>query len=171
VYNRASTDLEGEKPLKNPPVVARIPIRYSDLDPYGHVNNAAYLEFFEEIRIAYWRALAGLVGIEELEAGDVPGARYVIAETTVRYKAPIFLDDALHGAATIPTIGNRSYAMIFELRTGESFEGGTLVAEGSAAHVFFDPRADDVQPRPDWFLPAVAELEGRPEGSFVPEGA
>jgi acyl-CoA thioester hydrolase len=171
VYNRAGTDLEGEKPLKNPPVVARIPIRYSDLDPYGHVNNAAYLEFFEEIRIAYWRALAGLVGIEELEAGDVPGARYVIAETTVRYKAPIFLDDALHGAATIPTIGNRSYAMTFELRTGESFEGGTLVAEGYAAQVFFDPRTDDVQPRPEWFLPAVAELEGRPEGSFVPEGA
>jgi acyl-CoA thioester hydrolase len=166
-----TTDLEGEKPLKNPPVVARIPIRYSDLDPYGHVNNAAYLEFFEEIRIAYWRALAGLVGIEELEAGDVPGARYVIAETTVRYKAPIFLDDALHGAATIPTIGNRSYAMTFELRTGESFEGGTLVAEGSAAQVFFDPTTDDVRPRPDWFLPAVGELEGRPEATFVPEGA
>ena len=157
--------------MKNPPVVARIPIRYSDLDPYGHVNNAAYLEFFEEIRIAYWRALAGLVGIEELEAGDVPGARYVIAETTVRYKAPIFLDDALHGAATIPTIGNRSYAMTFELRTGESFEGGTLVAEGSAAQVFFDPTTDDVRPRPDWFLPAVGELEGRPEATFVPEGA
>ena len=166
-----TTDLEGEKPLKNPPVVARIPIRYSDLDPYGHVNNAAYLEFFEEIRIAYWRALAGLVGIEELEAGDVPGARYVIAETTVRYKAPIFLDDALHGAATIPNIGNRSYAMTFELRTGESFEGGTLVAEGSAAQVFFDPTTDDVRPRPDWFLPAVGELEGRPEATFVPEGA
>ena len=166
-----TTDLEREKPLKNPPVVARIPIRYSDLDPYGHVNNAAYLEFFEEIRIAYWRALAGLVGIEELEAGDVPGARYVIAETTVRYKAPIFLDDALHGAATIPTIGNRSYAMTFELRTGESFEGGTLVAEGSAAQVFFDPTTDDVRPRPDWFLPAVGELEGRPEATFVPEGA
>ena len=157
--------------MKNPPVLKRIAIRYKDLDPYGHVNNAVYLEFFEEIRIAYWRALAGLVGIEELEAGDVPGARYVIAETTVRYKAPIFLDDALHGAATIPTIGNRSYAMTFELRTGESFEGDTLVAEGSAAQVFFDPTTDDVRPRPDWFLPAVGELEGRPEATFVPEGA
>ncbi len=156
--------------MKNPPVVKRITIRYKDLDPYGHVNNAAYLEFFEEVRIAYWRALAALVGIEELEAGDVPGARYVIAETTVRFKAPIFLDDALHGAATIPTVGNRSYAMDFELRTGEAFESGLVVAEGSAAHVFFDPKTDEVKPRPDWFLPALAELEGRPEGSFVPEG-
>jgi acyl-CoA thioester hydrolase len=157
--------------LKNPPVVARIPIRYSDLDPYGHVNNAAYLEFFEEIRISYWRALAHLLGFEELEAGDVPGARYVIAETTVRYKAPIFLEDALHGAATVPTIGNRSYAMDFELRTGETFESGLVAADGFAAHVFFDPKTDEVKPRPEWFLPAVARLEGRPEESFAPEEA
>ncbi len=156
--------------MKNPPVRKRITIRYNDLDPYGHVNNAAYLEFFEEIRIAYWRALAELVGIKEFEAGDVPDARYVIAETTVRFKTPIFLDDALHGAATVPTVGNRSYVMDFELRTGASFESGLVVAEGSAAHVFFDPKTDEVKPRPDWFLPALAELEKRPEGSFVPEG-
>jgi acyl-CoA thioester hydrolase len=155
--------------LKNPPVVTRIAIRYKDLDPYGHVNNAVYLEFFEEIRIAYWRALADLVGIEELEAGDVPGARYVIAETTVRYKAPILLDDTLHGAASIPTVGNRSYAMDFELRTGETFEKGLVVAEGYAAQVFFDPETEEVIPRPEWFLPAVAKLENRPEESFNPE--
>ncbi|MCA1688093.1 MAG: acyl-CoA thioesterase [Actinobacteria bacterium] len=151
-------------------MVTRIAIRYQDLDPYGHVNNAVYLEFFEEIRIAYWRALANLVGIENLEAGDVPGARYVIVETTVRYKAPIFLDDTLHGAASIPTVGNRSYTMGFELRTGETFDNGLVVAEGFAAHAFFDPTSDGVRPRPSWFLPAVAKLEGYPEDSFAPEG-
>jgi acyl-CoA thioester hydrolase len=155
--------------LKNPPVVVRLPLRYGDLDPYGHVNNAVYLEFFEEIRLAYWRALADRIGFTELEAGDIPGARYVIAETTVRYKAPIFLDDNLRGAATVRTVGNRSYAMDFELRTGDSFDDGTLVCEGTAAHVFFDPVSAEVQPRPNWFLPAVADLEDRPEGSFVPE--
>ena len=156
--------------MKNPPVLKRIAIRYKDLDPYGHVNNAVYLEFFEELRIAYWRALADLVGITELEAGDVPGARYVIAETTVRYKLPIFFEDTLYGAASIRTVGNRSYTMDFELRTGETFEGGPVVAEGFAAHVFFDPTSDEVRPRPSWFLPAVAKLEGRPEESFAPEG-
>ena len=168
MYNPAGVIESGEA-LKNPPVLARIAIRYKDLDPYGHVNNAVYLEFFEEIRIAYWRALADLAGIENLEAGDVPGARYVIAETTVRYRDPILLDDNLYGAASIPTVGNRSYAMDFELRTGETFEEGRGVAEGFAAQVFFDPKTDEVIPCPDWFLPAVAKLEGRPEESFVPE--
>jgi acyl-ACP thioesterase len=30
----------------NSPVLKRVTIRYNDLDPYGHVNNAVYLEFF-----------------------------------------------------------------------------------------------------------------------------
>lgn len=156
--------------LKNPPIIMTLELRYSDLDPYGHVNNAVYLEFLEGIRLAYWCALASLAGFAKLESGDVPGARYVIAETTIRYKAPIFLDDTLHGAARITTIGNRSYTMDFELRIGESFENGTLAADGSAAHVFFDPTKNAVQPRPDWFLPAVAELEGRAEKDFDPAG-
>jgi acyl-CoA thioester hydrolase len=156
--------------LKNPPAPTWLEIRYGDLDPYGHVNNAVYLEFLEKIRIVYWRALADLAGIEELEAGDVPGARYVIAETTIRFKNAIFFEDTLHGAARMRTVGNRSYTMDFELRTGDDFENGTLVAEAFAAHVFFDPVQDAVQPRPDWFLPTVANLEGRPEESFAPEG-
>ena len=147
----------------------RLEIRYADLDPYGHVNNAVYLAFFEQVRFAYWNALADLAGIAEREAGDVPGARYVIAETTVRYKAPIFFEDTLHGAARMRTIGNRSYAMDFELRTGETFEDGALAAEGSAAHVFFDPVENTVRQRPDWFLPTVAKLEGCPEASFSPD--
>src|ERR687896_1280916 len=147
---------EGDASVKSPPALTRLEIRYGDLDPYGHVNNAVYLEFFEKVRICYWRALADMAGIEKLEAGDVPGARYVIAETTVRYKAPIFFEDTLHGAARIHTVGNRSYAMDFELRTGETFEEGRGVAEGFAAQVFFDPKTDEVIPRPDWFLPAVA---------------
>jgi acyl-CoA thioester hydrolase len=155
--------------LKNPPAPTRLEIRYGDLDPYGHVNNAVYLAFFEKIRIDYWRALADLAGIQELEAGDVPGARYVIAETTIRFKRAIFFEDTLHGAVRMRTVGNRSYAMDFELRTGETFEGGTLVAEGSAAHVFFDPVQGAVQPRPEWFLPTVARLEGRAEKDFSPE--
>lgn len=155
--------------MKAPPAVARLEVRYGDLDPFGHVNNAVYLEFFEKIRICYWRVLADMAGIEKLEAGDVPGARYVIAETSVRYKAPIFFENTLHGAARMRTVGNRSYTMDFELRTGETYGGGTLVAEGFAAHVFFDPLENTVRPRPDWFLPTVAKLEGWPEASFSPE--
>ena len=154
--------------MKNPPVVEEIQVRYQDLDPYGHVNNALHAVYFESLRMAYWKRLAEDLDLGPLEAGDIPGARYVIAEATVRYKAPIFLDDVLLGAASIRTVGNRSYVMEYELRVGERFEDGRIVAGGESAQVFYDPQTDEVQPRPEWFLPAVAELEGRPEESFDP---
>lgn len=142
--------------------------RYQDLDPYGHVNNAVHLSFFESARVAYWRALAENLGLR-MEAGDFPGVRYVIAEATVRYRAPIFLGDPLLCAARIRTVTRRSYTMDYELRAGESYPEGRVLAEGTTAQVFFDTDSGEVQPRPDWFLPAVAQLEDRPEASFAPE--
>ncbi|CAA9457106.1 MAG: thioesterase superfamily [uncultured Rubrobacteraceae bacterium] len=156
--------------MKNPPVVANIQVRYQDLDPYGHVNNALHMSYFETARIAYFEALAREAGIGALEAGDLPGVRYVIAEATVRYKAPIFIDEGLFGAASIRTISNRSFVMDYELRAGESFEEGRLVTEGTSAQVFYDIAANEVRPRPDWFLSTVAALEDRPEESFAKEG-
>lgn len=154
--------------MKNPPVMEEIQIRYQDLDPYGHVNNALHAAYFESLRMAYWKRLAEHLGMG-LEAGDIPGARYVLAEVTIRYKAPIFLENTLHGGASIRTVGNRSCTMEYELRVGESFEAGRVVTEGESAQVFYDPVSGEVKPRPDWFLSAVAELEGRPEDSFTPE--
>ena len=70
---KPSRAIERGEALKNQPVVTRIAIHTKkDLDPYSHVNSAVYLEFFEEIRIACWRALADLVGIENLERGTSP---------------------------------------------------------------------------------------------------
>ena len=153
--------------MKNPPVVEKIQVRYQDLDPYGHVNNALHMSFFETVRIAYFEGLAEAAGIGPLEAGDLPGVRYVIAEATVRYKAPIFIDEPLFGAASIRTIGNRSFIMDYELRSGTSFEDGNLVTDGTSAQVFYDIASHEVRPRPAWFLSAAASLEDRPEESFT----
>jgi acyl-CoA thioester hydrolase len=152
-------------------VVEKISVGYQDLDPYDPVNNGVHLEFFEVARIAYLKALAEIRGLGSLVAGDISGAKYIIAEATVRYKAPIYFEDALYCTANVRTVGNTSYTIIdHELRAGRSFETGRLVAEGSSAQVFFDPETEEVQPRLDWFLSAVAKLEGRPEESCVPEG-
>lgn len=152
--------------MKNPPVTERITIRYQDLDPYGHLNNAVHLALFESVRVAYMRELARSMDLGDLQAGDIPGVRYLVAEASLSYKAPIFLDDVVHGAARITYVSNRSCGMEYELRAGESYETGRTAAEGSTALVFYDPDTEEVRPRPEWFLPAVATLEGRPEEDF-----
>jgi acyl-CoA thioester hydrolase len=156
--------------LKHSPVVEKITVRYADLDPYGHVSNAVYLSFFESVRIAYLRTISKNLGLGPLEAGDLPGVRYVIAEATVRYKAPVFLEDPLYGAASVRSVGKRSFVMDYELRTGESFDRSRMVAEGTSAQVFYDPKTRSIRRRPEWFLAAVAALESRPEESLTPVG-
>ena len=154
--------------MKNPPVVQKISVRYQDLDPYGHVNNAVHMKYFEAARIAYLTALAERAGLGPLKAGDVPGMYYVIAEANVRYKAPIYFEDTLHCSASIRTVGNQSFVIDHELRAGESYESGRTLAEGTRAQVFYDPKTEEVRPRPEWFLATVAGLENRAEESFAP---
>ena len=154
--------------MKNSPVVQKISVRYQDLDPYSHVNNAVHMEYFEAAWIAYLTALAERAGLGPLKAGDVPGMYYVIAEANVRYKAPIYFEDTLHCSASIRTVGNRSFVIDHELRAGESYESGRTLAEGTSAQVFYDPKTEEVRPRPEWFLATVAGLENRAEESFAP---
>jgi acyl-CoA thioester hydrolase len=154
--------------LKNPLVVETVQVRYQDLDPYGHVNNAVHLQYFETARVTYLGKLVDHLGFGPLAAGDIPGMRYVVAEATVRYKSPIFLEEPLFGAASVRVVSNRSFVMDYELRAGESYENGRVVAEGTSAQVFYELDAGEVRPRPEWFLPAVAAMEGRSEESFAP---
>ena len=148
-------------------MVEEISVRYQDLDPYGHVNNALHLAYFEAARLAYWDLLAQNLGLGPLEAGDILGMRYVIAEATVRYRAPIFFGGALYGAASIRTVTNRSFTMDYELRAGESYETGRTAAEGTSVQVFYNLETHEVRPRPEWFLTGVASIEGRTEDSLM----
>jgi acyl-CoA thioesterase FadM len=46
--------------LETPTVAEKLQVCYGDLGrPYGHANNVVYLNFFESVYVAYWRALSG----------------------------------------------------------------------------------------------------------------
>ena len=107
---------------------------------------------------------------DPLEAGDLPGVRYVIVEATVHYTAPVFLDDPLYDATSVRSVGKRSFVMDYELHTGEHFDKSRMATEGTSAQVFYDLKTRSIRRRPEWFLSAVADLEGRPEESLAPEG-
>lgn len=153
--------------MDTPPFIEEQKVRYRDLDPYGHVNNAVHLSLFESARVGYLAALSGTQEREILEGGGLPGVRYVVAENTVRYHAPIYLGNPLFCGARVVSVSDRSFTMAYELRSGESYEEGKTAAEGTTALVFFDPEKGEPTPRPEWFLPAVAEFEERSEESFT----
>jgi acyl-CoA thioester hydrolase len=61
-----------------------IEVRYGDLDPQGHVNNAKFLTYFEQARVRYWTEV-GLFSIDQsfMEIG------VIVADIHIRYKEPV----------------------------------------------------------------------------------
>ena len=70
------------------PWALRVPhrMRWSECDAYAHVNHAAYLVLFEDLRIAHWEAISGAS-----ITPDRPGP--VVAQIEARYIRPVRFGD------------------------------------------------------------------------------
>jgi YbgC/YbaW family acyl-CoA thioester hydrolase len=74
----------------------RLQVRWSDLDPYGHVNHAAYLTFLEQARIAALEDIGW--GMAAIAAA---GFRVVVARAELTYRRPAVAGDELEIASAI----------------------------------------------------------------------
>jgi len=133
------------------PVVIPITVRFRDLDAMGHVNNAVYLTYFEEARVAYYQKLVGLHSIDDFD--------FILAEVTCRYRSPAKLGMTLMVGIRISSVGHKSFAFEYEIREQAS---GRLIAEGHSVQVMYDYQEQHSKPVPDDFVTKVEALEGRP---------
>ena len=78
-------------------------VRYGDLDPQGHLNNAKYLTYFEQARVQYFEEL-GLFSKDQsfMDIG------VIIADIHIQYEAPVFLGAAIKVGVRTVNIGNKS---------------------------------------------------------------
>lgn len=126
-------------------------IRYSDLDPQGHVNNARYLSYLEEARIAYIRELGLWDGKSFLDVG------IIIAEARVVYRAAITLDQSLRAGVRTARLGTKSLTMEYVL---EDAGDGRLLATGSTVLVTYDYHQNQTIPVPGSWRQAITAYEG-----------
>lgn len=77
------------------------PVRFMDLDPMQHVNNARYLNFLEEARIAYWKDVLKV----KLDSAEFNA---VVARIEIDYKAPIFFNEEVIVYSRVSRLGNKS---------------------------------------------------------------
>jgi len=121
-------------PLAAYPFVHREQVRFRDLDALGHVNNAVYSTYFESARIAFYAELTGL----PLEQLDI-----ILAESTVRFRAPAHYGDRLAIGARIASVGTKSFVMEYlALREADA----VLIAEGRSVLVGYDFKAGATMP-------------------------
>ncbi len=89
------------------PAVVELEVRYRDLDPLGHVNNAVYLSYIELARVRYFE----LLGLAEGAMGTGPAP--VVARAEIDYLRPVFLGQRVRVGARIERVGRTSFAMAY----------------------------------------------------------
>jgi acyl-CoA thioester hydrolase len=140
------------QPMSNFRFYHPIEVRYGDLDPQGHLNNAKFVTFFEQARIQYIRHL-GLYkeGQSFMEIG------VILADVHVAYRKPVEWGMPVKVGVRISKVGNKSMTVeqnVVHAETGEVF------AEGEVVMVAFDYYQNKSIPVPQEWRDAVNQFEG-----------
>lgn len=132
-----------------------ITVRFSEVDPYGHVNHAVYVVYLEEGRA---RAL-GSVGLD-LTRLQALGQQIVIVDLALRYRAPAFLGDELVVETSVREVRGASTVFHQAVR-----RGATVLVEAEARGGL---TGEDGRPRrlPPEFAECLEAL--RPAGRVEP---
>lgn len=112
----------------------RVEIRWRDLDAYGHVNQAVYFTFAEEVLDDWFRDRLGLgPGIWD----------YVAARVTVDYRSELRLEDRQAvGSVALVRLGEKSVTTRTTLRAPD----GRVAAEIEMVVVAIDGRGGASRP-------------------------
>jgi acyl-CoA thioester hydrolase len=115
----------------------QIEIRWRDQDAYGHVNNAVYLTYLEEVRDEWLERALG-------DSGDAWG--YVTARVAIDFRRELTQDDdAIVARLWLKRIGTSSVTTREEIVT----VGGELAAEAEAVLVARDSETGGSRPLSD----------------------
>jgi acyl-CoA thioester hydrolase len=128
-----------------------IQVRYADLDPQGHVNNARILTYIEQARIAYLQEQDLWNGVSFLDLG------LIVADVHVSYLAPIYLNQSVRVGIRVSRIGNKSLTFVYDLEESETH---TPLAKGEAVMVAYDYHHNTSIVVPDHWREKIARFEG-----------
>ncbi|GAB3303768.1 acyl-CoA thioesterase [Epidermidibacterium keratini] len=90
---------------------AQIPMRWGDMDTYGHINNAVFVTYLEQARVAAFASRpTDQTGNRMLSSG------IVVVEHTIRYRRQVpFSSTPLRAVLWIGEVKSASYTTHYEL--------------------------------------------------------
>jgi len=101
--------------------VHRETVRFRDVDAMGHVNNAVFLTYLEEARIAF------------LQRFDAEPANMILARVEIDFRAPLEVGDEIEIGVRPARVGEKSFELEYEVRAGEA-----VAAEAKTVIVSYD---------------------------------
>lgn len=128
-----------------------IQVRFGDLDPFWHVNNARFFTFIEAARFAYYIHLGLFDGqsFHDLET--------IIADVHLSYLAPITLGQNIRIGIRVSRLGNKSMDLEAVI---EDQDTGKIMATCKAVTVAYDYQVNQSKPIADKWRCAISTFEG-----------
>jgi acyl-CoA thioester hydrolase len=96
-------------------------VRFRDVDALGHVNNAVFLTYLEEARIAFLVPLGAEV------------SNMILARVEIDFRAPLRMGDEIEIGVRPANVGTKSFELEYEVRSGDA-----VAAEAKTVLVSFD---------------------------------
>lgn len=120
--------------------------RFSDIDPFLHVNNVAQQAYFDVGKVDYYERIVG----EEVLGGDL---RIVTVSTSTSYMGQVRMNDSVRVTTTCERVGNKSLTLLQRLLVGDEVR-----SESRSVMVAFDFARQEGVPVPDlWRERLLAE--------------
>jgi acyl-CoA thioester hydrolase len=129
-----------------------VTVRFHEVDMLGVCNNAVYINYFEQARLDYIKAL-GMVPERGLFSD---GKLFFIVRNEINYKSHSRFDDVLDVYSRITYIRNSSFGfdhLVVNTAAGE------VIAEGSGVIAQVDPKTRKSEPLDNKFIEAVRNFE------------
>jgi acyl-CoA thioester hydrolase len=128
-----------------------VQIRYGDLDPQWHVNNARTLTFIEQARFAYLIKLGLFDGVSFLDLG------LIVADVHVAYQAPIRLTQKIRVGVCVARIGNKSLTIEYQI---EDEDSAAILATAETVMVAYNYQTQSSIPVPTAWREKIRAFEG-----------
>ena len=113
-------------------------VRFRDLDPMGHVNNAVFLTYLEQARVAFFSEMGAATGLEDMNM--------IVARVEIDFKAPVRFGQVVEVSVRASRFGTKSFDLDYELRVE-----GELVAVAKSVQVAYDYNRREPVPVPaEW---------------------
>ena len=119
-----------------------------DTDALGHVNNAVYVNWLEEVRTSYVYTRRGLQTMAEVD--------FILASITIHFRSPVYLLETIELRCAPVRIGRTSWDLAYE---GRARKDDRLVVEGVSTQVQYDYTARKKTPIPEsWRALLTADM-------------
>ncbi|MEU4119370.1 thioesterase family protein [Kitasatospora sp. NPDC028055] len=128
------------------------PLRWSDMDAFGHVNNVVFLRYLEEARIDFMFTQAAEAGAGEFAGGSV------VARHEIDYKRPlVHRPEPVTVETRVTHIGSASLTVSYDIKDVHEDGSETVYVRASTVVVPYDLAAG----RPRRISPVEREFLSR----------